>query len=182
MSKQQNLEAFSEDIEKLDKLMKISRHLLKLFTFDNSFETFLDNVIFAMVRDVKNAITEEEIKPSLLRNDLIRYVKTMHDSLNTRLPDYNLTILLREVNQLFENWMTMIDQFKLLEKIDVDEKTFEALFTDITDIYDLLDMSLSIEKIVDLTQKLTRRAEKILSAVPPIFNISEHFLQVLKEE
>jgi len=181
MSKEKNPDIFSEDVKKLDKLMKLNRHLLKIFTFDNSFETFLDNIIRSMIRDVENAINEKDIKPILTKGDLERYLGTLVKSLSIRLPDYNLVLLLRNVNQLVENWISMIKQFELLEIIEIEAEKFENIFHDINGIYNLLDMALSIEEVIAVTNRLTKKAETILVATPPVFNISEHFLQALKE-
>jgi hypothetical protein len=73
----------------------------------------------------------------------------------------------------------MVDELNLIKETKIN--SYEVRCKEVQSIYEMLDLSLSIDKIMIVTESLSRKANEILAATPPAFRISEHFLNALRE-
>lgn len=171
---------FEEDILKLKNLLIINKPNITIFTRDNSFVEFIVNIIDVMSSNIRDAINEKEIIIlEGMKSKINRYLNTLEESVSMRIIDYNLFIFLKEFNQLIENWLEMIEELDLKEKASISIEEFLKYKEKINLIYEVLDMSLSVDNITRVTENLIKKASSIIAGVPTSFKISEHFLKAL---
>ena len=178
-----NLDNFEEDILKLKKMLVINKGTLIVFTRDNSFANFAAKLIDNLSNNVRSAIfSKEVIIDNNIKSNLNRCFDTLKESLTFRMVDYNLNAFLKGLAQLLDNWLEMIEVMGYMNEIGMEECEIINYKKDISKINGILDLSLSVEGIVKLTNDLIVEANRVLGATPTSYKVSEHFLKAIKEE
>jgi hypothetical protein len=155
---------------------------LKDFTGDYSFDAFIRKMVLGMSEDIEAAMDEREIKPDEeMPNRAFRYLNTVGYALNTKNPSYNMKEFLSSVNLILSNWMRMVNEGGMRSEFNLDEKDVEDIFNYIDDISSILKMSMSINRLVSMTDALIKKSEEVLSATPQAFNVSQHFLDAINK-
>lgn len=179
-----NLIAFVNDFKKMMGKLEMESGELVYLTDDNSFPDFLIGFCGNIGADIERAIKDEDAKPKepgYIENSFDRYIFSVVDNLAIKSINERLQSVLLDTHILFNNWLRMIAESDLFSTFCVSEKVITAMINMIADTDDILKGTMNLEKLVWMTGNLIAKAKEVIAAVPPSFNISEHYTKAINK-
>jgi hypothetical protein len=176
-----NLESFRKDTSRMINTIDMLWSDLIYLTDDNSFPDFVRGFCMSMIEDIECAILEKEIKERQDSNrGPLRYTRALLDGLPFKVVNENMSKLLTDINVLFANWLRMIKEAELFEKFSTTPEKVAELENESRAVNDHLLLTGTIERLIVITNRLIAKAEEVLCAVPPSFNISQSYANAIK--
>lgn len=179
-----NLVSFVQDFKRMTNKMEMESGELVYLTDDNSFPDFFMQFMSDLGGDIERAIKDEDPKPKepgYVENSFDRFIFSVVDNLAIKAINERLQSVLLDSNILFTNWLRMVGESDLYSTFCVGEKVIAAMINMIADTDDILRGVVNLERLVWMTGNLIAKAKEVISAVPPSFNISEHYTKAINK-
>lgn len=152
---------------------------------DNSFNHFITSSINNMIDNIRTTTSstggEVELDIKITRSDIERYMLTLNNIVYYSKLDKDLIELFKITNLITSNWLRLIKEFGLNDKIGIDEVSFNRFIEKIVTINDTLEGNLTLRELININRLLIKRAEQVLFNVPATFRPSNSFLEAMKD-
>lgn len=178
MSNDNGAQSFATMFKKIVGKVEINASELVYLSDDNSFADFLLNFVHGMGKDIECGILEQEFrprKPGEIAGAFSRYLLTIVNNISIKAVGDKLTETLKDVNILLSNWLRMVDEADLYDTFCFEKSLAFNITEQIKDVDSIINGTLNLEKLIWMSGNLIDKAKEIISAVPPAFNISEHY-------
>lgn len=177
----QNLLAFRKDTSKIINSIDMLWGELVYLSDDNSFPDFLRWFVNTVIIDIESGILDRPVQPrSDIIQHLLRFTRNLLDRLPYKVAEKNLKDLLSSINTLFLNWTRMIVEAELYEIYAVSPKEISQVEAELKAITENLAITATLERLITISNRLIAKAEEVLCAVPPSFDISRHYAEAIK--
>lgn len=177
-----NLKEFLENKRNTIGLININYPKLSELTEINSYTHTIEEMTQKAFLNLEEAITEKEITFFKSLPDLINdYIVITISIVGCNIVHDEVKATLKRINVLLLNWFRMVEELDTL-KYELSEEKLDWSKKAIYEIEDILDLNMSIQNLVRITNKLIGKAETVLAATPKSFNLSRHLADAIKKE
>lgn len=175
-----NYQDFLKDMRATMGSVNIGAPSLIKLTKDNSFVDFCNEFCNHLFQNVDEAILEKEVTHfEQMKQDQHRYLSTLFKALDIRVPEDSAITAIKKVNFVFKQWLRMINESKIDK--DFSENVINELLVDINELEDILDMSSTVARQMEMADNLIKKAYSVLAATPKAFNMSKSFADAVME-
>ncbi len=172
--------SFEEVTGELYKNIDLYESEINDFTDDFSFKAFLGKFINDLVMDIERGIEDKKPEPfDEFVSASKRYFGTIINALEIRNPSAILIDIVKKINLLIDNWLRMIEEFNMVEENKMTKEDVHQTKFYINEVNEIIGIGMTTKRMIYSTKKLIEKAERILAATPPAFNISRHFYDAI---
>ncbi len=171
-------QSFASTFKTIIGKIEINSSELVYLSDDNSFPDFLLNFVQGLGKDIECGILEQDFqqkRPGETAGAFSRYLLTIINNVSIKAIGDKLVDTIKDVNILFTNWIRMVEENNLYEIFSFEKSIAFNVADQINDTDSILSGTLNLERLIWISGNLIDKAKEIIAAVPPSFNISEHY-------
>jgi len=173
---------FQESVKSLNYLLSAYSAEIVVFTEDNSFPMLMNKIKNNMIYMLDQAIGDNEIdlkKVDIKIGDIDRFIATIEKNLIHKTLSTEANSCLQKIILFMKNWVNLVDQYNLEDHFEIKKIEMKNKL----EMINLIDQNLqgyySLERLIEVTNKLISKAESLIAVEPPNFKLSRHYLDAL---
>ena len=184
MENEDELKSFHNDIRDIFTSIEVGASDIILFTGDNSFVQYSEDLVKLLSRDIENAMLGQPVeeKSESMFWFINRFIDSFSHSSSFRIINANVHNVFENLNTLILNWVRMVRETNLFKEVRVSPENCDYIVKKINVFNSILAGSESLDLLASMVNSLIDKASQVLSSEPRAFDLSRSFAKILEKE